>query len=433
MGYLASALQSGVAYAEKYEAPKLLEKVRGSSSAVDLAATKLDALLKEQGAPLLVKIDSQLDCRVAQVTALKENVRQKRTEAVEYTQEKMKIVTDPVTEKTMMIRQRAQKKTEETKALLVAKAESAVKKSQAGLAAAQTKAVASKSYAEKKLLTGAQLVDAKLGKSYAEQAASLLVRSVDASLDKVSQYASAGVAAVPALEARVAKAKLFVTGAPQRAAALFVLLKVQLIALPATLTAQKDSKVAMAKAKFAEAKTLAIAKAEKVGLTSKVAAAKAFALEKASKLDLDSKVAMAKSKVAAAKALALEKTAKLDLDSKMVMVKSKVAAAKAFALEKAEKMELTSKVAAAKAFALEKAEKVGLTSKMTLVMEKAAPYYAQAKDAAQLALAKVRGSPVYEDALEEEDDDAQVSAREEVSAPEAADEDAESAKSLELD
>ena len=28
MGYLASALQSGVAYAEKYEAPKLLEKVR---------------------------------------------------------------------------------------------------------------------------------------------------------------------------------------------------------------------------------------------------------------------------------------------------------------------------------------------------------------------------------------------------------------------
>jgi hypothetical protein len=406
MGYLASALQSGVAYAEKYEAPKLLEKVRGSSSAVDLAAMKLDALLKEQGAPLLVKIDSQLDCRVAQVTALKENVRQKRTEAVEYTQEKMKIVTDPVTEKTMMIRQRAQKKTEETKALLVAKAESAVKKSQAGLAAAQTKAVASKSYAEKKLLTGAQLVDAKLGKSYAEQAASLLVRSVDASLDKVSQYASAGVAAVPALEARVAKAKLLVTGAPQRAAVLFVLLKVQLIALPATLTAQKDSKVAMAKAKFAEAKTLALEKAEKMELTSKVAAAKAFALEKA---------------------------AKLDLDSKMAMAKSKVAAAKAFALEKAEKMELTSKVAAAKAFALEKAEKVGLTSKMTLVMEKAAPYYAQAKDAAQLALAKVRGSPVYEDALEEEDDDAQVSAREEVSAPEAAEEDAASAKSLELD
>jgi len=433
MGYLASALQSGVAYAEKYEAPKLLEKVRGSSSAVDLAATKLDALLKEQGAPLLVKIDSQLDCRVAQVTALKENVRQKRTEAVEYTQEKMKIVTDPVTEKTMMIRQRAQKKTEETKALLVAKAESAVKKSQAGLAAAQTKAVASKSYAEKKLLTGAQLVDAKLGKSYAEQAASLLVRSVDASLDKVSQYASAGVAAVPALEARVAKAKLLVTGAPQRAAALFVLLKVQLIALPATLTAQKDSKVAMAKAKFAEAKTLAIAKAEKVGLTSKVAAAKAFALEKVKKMDLDSKVAMAKGKVAAAKAFALEKAEKLDLDSKMVMVKSKVAAAKALALEKAEKMELTSKVAAAKAFALEKAEKVGLTSKMTLVMEKAAPYYVQAKDAAQLALAKVRGSPVYEDALEEEDDDGVRDDLEEVSAPEAADEDAESAKSLELD
>jgi len=433
MGYLASALQSGVAYAEKYEAPKLLEKVRGSSSAVDLAATKLDALLKEQGAPLLVKIDSQLDCRVAQVTALKENVRQKRTEAVEYTQEKMKIVTDPVTEKTMMIRQRAQKKTEETKALLVAKAESAVKKSQAGLAAAQTKAVASKSYAEKKLLTGAQLVDAKLGKSYAEQAASLLVRSVDASLDKVSQYASAGVAAVPALEARVAKAKLLVTGAPQRAAALFVLLKVQLIALPATLTAQKDSKVAMAKAKFAEAKTLAIAKAEKVGLTSKVAAAKAFALEKVKKMDLDSKVAMAKGKVAAAKAFALEKAEKLDLDSKMVMVKSKVAAAKALALEKAEKMELTSKVAAAKAFALEKAEKVGLTSKMALVMEKAAPYYVQAKDAAQLALAKVRGSPVYEDALEEEDDDGVRDDLEEVSAPEAADEDAESAKSLELD
>merc|ERR1719506_869534 len=161
--------------------------------------------------------------------------------------------------------------------------------------------------------------------------------------------------------------------------------------------------------------------AAKAELTAKVAAAKAFALSKAEKVDLTS------AKKALAPVLVKAEAAKAELTAK-------VAAVKAFALAKAEKAGLASKVAAAQAFALEKAEKAGLTSKVTLVMEKAAPYYAQAKEAAQLMLAKVRGSDhAYEDALEEaEDDDAQVSAREEVSAPEAPEE-SESAKSLELD
>lgn len=276
MGYLVNAVQTGLEYAEKYHVQQLVNKVRTSSNAVDMTLTKVDSLIREQGTPIVEKIDVQLDSRVAQAQEKKEevlkiieNCREKKTQAVEYAQGKLTVVTDPVYERTAQVKakvnstkQYVYEQAEEKKEKLYEKAQEAVTTSKAQIDLVQTKASSSKAYAEKQLLSGAQKVDKvlkvdeRLGSPYTEKAASYAVKTADRALgysfEKAQLLVNKSLTVPLTLKERMeksvafakdktSKTKAFVVSVPTQALVLLLAAKVQLFALPLTILTQKDA------------------------------------------------------------------------------------------------------------------------------------------------------------------------------------------------
>jgi hypothetical protein len=312
MGYIVNAVQTGLGYAEKYQLPELINKARVSSTAVDKTVSKLDSLLREQGTPLMKKMDSKLDSSLVAVTCKKAELTEftsgKIALAKEFKDEKVAQVTAKVeTTKKFTYGQVADKK-----AMLYKKAEGAVETSKAQISVVQSKAVTTKACAEKKLTTGAKALDAKFGTAHASKATTYALENANTLLAYSYSQAESMISAATDLPALVQKryaqglaytseTKAYVAAMPAKVMALFLVVKVQLLIFPTVVKYGK----AQFQASFekgtiqADAKTL-YADVSKLALAKKALLEKSFAAKTASAKTLFAETS-AKAKVEVAK------------------------------------------------------------------------------------------------------------------------------------